>query len=148
MVVCENDKGVVHLWDPSWEKPKIVDFKEEIPGGKILGKSVVRWFEFERPCVFFSDEQDCLVACLDEGVDGVVPWDEGSGNGISGYGDREESPLQLVPAEKGGKGGKGGKLRIEDLITDKEGSFGDMGMNMSGGSEEVDDTFQFRRFVD
>jgi WD40 repeat protein len=142
MISCENERGMVHLWDPSWEGPRIVDFRKEIPGGKILGKSVVRWLEFERPAVFFSDEQDCLFGCVtdEEDGEGGVPWSEAEIGGDV-YGRREESPLLLVPAEKAGKE----KVRIEDLIEDE--SEGDM-MGMSGGSEEVEDTFQFRRFVD
>jgi len=49
----------------------------------------------------------------------------------------EESPLNLIPADK-----KQGRVTIEDLMED-EGITG-----MSGGSDEMEDTFRFRKFVE
>ncbi|KUJ13075.1 uncharacterized protein LY89DRAFT_737971 [Mollisia scopiformis] len=141
MIRCEGDRGLVHLWDPSWESPKVIDFAKQIPGGKLLGKTAVRWLNASQPAIFFSDSQDCILASLSED-ESEVPWRDAEVRGFDIYGQREESPLQLVPADE--KGGKG-KVSIADLI-DEESEEG--GMMMSGGSDEVDDTFQFRKFVD
>jgi len=73
LIRCEGDesRGLVHLWDPSWDRPKIIDFASRLPGGKIIGgkiigKTVGRWLNTETttPMVFFSDSQDCILASV------------------------------------------------------------------------------------
>jgi hypothetical protein len=141
MIRCEGDenRGLVHLWDPSWESPKILDFNNQIPGGKVLGKTIVRWLDIDNqhPVLFFSDSQDCLLASLSGPEDGNLPWDEIKPE-YDIYGQREESPLNLVPASKNEEH----KRSDDDEILDK--SFA----SMSGGSDEMEDTFQFRKFVE
>lgn len=140
MIRCEGDetRGLVYLWDPSWETPKAIDFAREIPGNKVLGKTVVRWLNVasEQAALLFSDSQDCILASVSD-CDEEVPWCEAGLRGFDIYGQREESPLNLVPADE-----KGGRVTVESLMDDSEGLTG-----MSGGSEEVDDTFRFRKFV-
>lgn len=144
MIRCEGDeaRGLVHLWDPSWESPKIIDFAKQIPGGKLLGKTIVRWLnvESDHPAIFFSDSQDCLLAALSEEQDGDVPWQNAEVRSFDIYGQREESPLNLVPANEKHTHGK---VSIADLMENDDGMMG-----MSGESDEVDDTFQFRKFVE
>ena len=144
MIRCEGDeaRGLVHLWDPSWESPKIIDFAKQIPGGKILGKTTVRWLNVDssHPAIFFSDSQDCILASLSEESDGDVPWQDAELRSFDIYGQREESPLNLVPANEKHTNGK---ISIADLIEDDDGMMG-----MSGGSDEVEDTFHFRKFVE
>ncbi|TVY45803.1 WD repeat-containing protein [Lachnellula occidentalis] len=141
MIRCEGEKtrGLVHLWDPSWEKPKVVDFASEIPGGKVIGKTIVRWLnvDSEHAAMLFSDTQDCMLASVSETDDGDVPWQDAGTRGFDIYGQREESPLNLVRADEKRRRGK----TIESLMEEEEIT------SMSGGSDEVDDTFQFRKFV-
>jgi hypothetical protein len=141
MIRCEGEetRGLVHLWDPSWEKPKVIDFAVQIPGGKVLGKTIARWLnvESEHPAMLFSDTQDCILASVSETDDGDVPWQDADIRGFDIYGQRE-SPLNLVPADEKRHRGK----TIESLIED-EGI-----TRMSGGSDEVEDTFRFRKFVE
>lgn len=141
MIRCEGEdsRGLVHIWEPTWDEPKIIDFAGQLPGGKVLGKTICRWLNADSasPAIFFSDSQDCILASIPESDDAVVPWQEAEARSFDIYGQREESPLNLVPAEE-----KRGRVTISDLIED-DGMTG-----MSGESDEVDDTFQFRKFVE
>lgn len=142
MIRCEGDesRGLVHLWDPSWQEPKIIDFAAQIPGGKILGKTIARWLNVDSryPALFFSDSQDCLLASISEhDTKEEVPWMDAEVREYDIYGNQEESPLNLVPADE--------KIRFRRMAVDvmDEGVTG-----MSGGSEEVDDTFRFKKFIE
>jgi hypothetical protein len=140
MIRCEGDenRGLVHIWEPSWETPKVLDFNTQIPGGKVLGKTVVRWLniDYPHPVLFFSDSQDCMLASLSRPEDGDLPWDVSQPE-YDIYDQREESPLNLVPSNRIQQH----KRSSIDEMTDN--SF----TSMSGGSEEMEDTFQFRKFV-
>lgn len=140
MIRCEGDenKGRAHLWDPSWEIPKIINFAMQLPQDKIIGKSIVRWLDVESifPSIFFSDSQDCILASLSnpEATDNV-PWHESEAMEVNIYGERAESPLNLVQAEE-----KRPFRRVKsDALSADENSF----VNVSEGSEELDDTFHF-----
>jgi hypothetical protein len=144
-VRCESDESrpLVHLWDPSWSSPKIIDFAPQILGGKVIGKTIARWLNIDStsPAIYFSDSQDCILCSLvDEKGEGerdeTLPWKDAGVRGFDIYGQQEESPLALVPANE-----KFGRVRME--LDDDEGITG-----MSGGSEEVEDTFKFRKFVE
>jgi hypothetical protein len=145
MVRCEGEesKGLVHLWEPTWESPKILDFGTQLPEGKIIGKSVVRWLNLDAniPAVFFSDTQDCILASLSGPEDGDLPWQDAVVRGVDIYGQREESPLNLVPADdrmfRNNKRGIGEFMDEEATVT-----------GMSGNTDEVDDTFRFKKFVE
>ncbi|TAQ89753.1 hypothetical protein B7494_g1929 [Chlorociboria aeruginascens] len=144
MIRCEGEesKGIAQLWNPSWEKPKIIDFASQIPGNKIIGKSIVRWLNVESlsPALFFSDSHDCILASVSAAEDGDVPWQDYVARGFDIYGQREESPLNLVAADEGenreevhGLSDGAGGWRISDEVdTD----------------DEIDDTFRFRKFVE
>jgi hypothetical protein len=145
MIRCEGDesRGLAHLWEPSWQAPKIVSFASQIPGGKILGRTIARWLNIDSqyPAIFFSDSQDCLLASLSEqNAEGEVPWMDAVIKEFDIYGNQEESPLNLVPADE--------KVRFRRMTVDAvdEGITGITGM--SGGSEDVDDTFRFKKFVE
>lgn len=141
MIHCEgdNNRSLVHLWDPSWPAPRIENFASQMIGGKVLGKTTIRWLvtESRNPAIFFSDLQDCILACLadetSEDVDDLMlPWKESPTiyNSLS----FEESPLNLVPAHNRYSGFQ---------------STNDSGdsSRMSAGSEDVDDTFSFKKMV-
>ncbi len=140
MIRCEGDesRGLVHIWEPSWDLPRIINFAAQLPGGKLIGKTICRWLNVESasPAIFFSDSQDCILVSIPEADDEEVPWQEAESRGFDIYGQREESPLNLVPVDE-----KRGRVTIADLIEDDEGETG-----MSGGSDEVEDTFRFRKF--
>ncbi|KAK0100475.1 hypothetical protein ONS95_008425 [Cadophora gregata] len=141
MIRCEGDesRGLVHIWEPSWDRPRIVDFQSQIPGGKLLGRTICRWLNVNSPspAIFFSDSQDYILASIPSSDDDEVPWQEAELQGSEAYGQREESPLNLIPADE-----KRGHVTIEDLMEDE-------GITaMSGGSDEMEDTFRFRKFVE
>lgn len=140
LVRCEGDesRSLVHLWDPAWDTPKIIDFSKRLPGRKPLGKTVGRWLDVEdvNPTIFWSDSQDCILACI-TGPEDSVPWQEAESRALDIYGQLEESPLILVPANEKRLYG-----RVSSIMDD-EGS-----TQLSGGSDEVDDTFRFRKFVE
>lgn len=140
MIRCEGEenKGRAQLWDPSWETPKIVNFGLQLPQGKIIGKSIVKWLNVESmfPSIFFSDSQDCILASLSnpEATENV-PWHEAETEGVNIYGEKEESPLNLVQPEE-----KRRFRRVKvDHLSDDENPY----MDMSEASEELDDTFHF-----
>jgi hypothetical protein len=144
MIRCEGDesKGLVHLWDPSWESPKILDFGSQVPDGKIIGKSISRWLNIDSAsaALFFRDSQDCILASVSEPEDdGDLPWQDALARGFDIYGQREESPLKLVAADEKRPYSR---VKIDALMGED-----DAMTRMSGGSEEVDDTFRFRKFV-
>ena len=140
MIRCEGEesRGLVHLWDPSWGTPKIIDFAAQIPGGKVIGKTIGRWLNSPSasPAIFFSDSQDCILASIPGSEEEEVPWQDAEVRGFDIYGQQEESPLNLVPADE-----KRVYSRVSELLDD--------GMTgMSGGTDEVEDTFRFRKFVE
>lgn len=142
MIRCEGEenKGRVQLWDPSWEAPRIINFGTRLPEGKIIGKSIIRWLNIASafPSIFFSDSQDCILMSLSEPEDTEkVPWHDSEVRGVDIYGQTEESPLNLVGVE-----GKRPFRRVNtDVSTDNDNLY----MDMSEGSEELDDTFHFRK---
>lgn len=139
LVRCEGEgsRGLVHIWDPSWRSPKIIDFVSQIPGGKVIGKTVGRWLNVESgaPAIFFSDSQDCILASTADDEE-ALPWQDAEARGFDIYGQQEESPLSLVAADEKRPYG-----RIGTLVEDE-------GMTRMSGGSEVDDTFRFRKFVE
>ncbi|ESZ97634.1 hypothetical protein SBOR_1978 [Sclerotinia borealis F-4128] len=142
MIRCEGEenKGRVQLWDPSWEAPRIINFGMRLPEGKIIGKSIIRWLNVASifPSIFFSDSQDCIFLSLSKPEDTeLVPWHDSEANGVDIYGHTEESPLNLVGVE----GMRPFRHVNVDVVADNDNSY----TNMSEGSEELDDTFHFRK---
>ncbi|CAG8950574.1 hypothetical protein HYFRA_00002783 [Hymenoscyphus fraxineus] len=140
MIRCEESRGIAHLWDPSWEKPRIINFAQQVPGGKVIGKTVAKWLNSDcsGPALLFSDTQDCLLASLSEEGDGDIPWQDSEGQGVDIYGQRMESSFNLGSmTEKKSSKGTMEALQDEDSFT-----------RMSSGSEEIDDTFNFRRGIE
>jgi hypothetical protein len=134
----DESRGLVHLWDPGWDTPKIINFAAQIPGGKVIGKTIARWLNAgsSSPAIFFSDSQDCILASIPSNDDEEVPWQDAEVRGFDIYGQQEESPLNLVPMDE-----KRLYSRVDELMDD--------GMTgMSGGTDEVEDTFRFRKFVE
>ncbi|RDL39390.1 WD40-containing protein [Venustampulla echinocandica] len=143
MIRCENEdsRGLVHLWDPSWENPEIIDFAAQMGGNKVLGKTIARWLNTQSasPAMLFSDLHDYLLASISGSDDDDLPWQDGPTREFDIYGQRQESPLNLVPVnEKRGSH----KISVDALMED------DGFTKMSSGSDEVEDTFQFRKFVE
>jgi hypothetical protein len=149
LIRCEGEesRGLVHLWDPSWETPKIVDFATLVPGGKVIGRTVGRWLNTpshssasipssSAPSIFFSDSQDYMLASLGDGDEEVL-WQEEAIRAVDIYGRREESPLNLIPADE---------MEMQ-LGTNLGGDLEADGTDFSGGSGEVDDTFRFKKPV-
>ncbi|KAH8815661.1 hypothetical protein F5884DRAFT_852127 [Xylogone sp. PMI_703] len=149
MIRCEGEErnGLVYLWDPSWEGPKIVNFEMQIPGGKLIGKSVIRWLNvnFIHPAIFFSDSQDCILTSVSRPEDTEnVPWQDAPSKPFDIYDDRPESPLVLVPAEEKRPFRR---VNVDNTYAEDEDSFAGLSVD-SDDADEVDDTFQFRKFVE
>lgn len=130
---CEGDdsKGLAYLWEPSWEIPKIVDFGTQLPEGKIIGKSMIRWLNPTAPALFFSDSQDCILASISEsGEDVELPWKEAEVKAVDIYGQLEDSSLSLVPSER--------SMSARQLM-DAEPTITTFGVG------DMDDTFHFKK---
>ncbi|KAF7934306.1 uncharacterized protein EAE97_008666 [Botrytis byssoidea] len=142
MVRCEGEdnKGRIQLWDPSWEAPRIVNFGMQMSEGKIIGKSIIKWLNVASvsPSIFFSDSQDCILLSLSKLEDTeMVPWHESEARGVDIYGQTQESPLNLVEGD--------GKRHFKRVNADDTADNDNTYMDMSDGSEELDDTFYFRK---
>lgn len=164
MVRCEGEegRGLVYIWDG--EEVVVVDFESVVPGGRVLGRTVGRWLGgntntynndkwngygsrdgngdgnergSKTPSIFFSDTQDYILASLSTNPSSPLPWASSSDRAVDIYGQREESPLNLVAADEKRV------WRKVDVMEDEGRGDG----RLSGGSEEVDDTFRFKRFV-
>jgi hypothetical protein len=144
MIRCEGEesKGLAHLWEPSWDGPRIVDFGSQVPEGKIIGKSIARWLNCSQsvPAIFFSDSQDCILASVSESEEDDLLWQDAGARGFDIYGQREESPLNLVAADEKTTYAK---AHIEAFMNEEPTITG-----MTSGTDEVDDTFRFKKFVD
>lgn len=141
LIRCEGDdcKGIAYLWEPSYEVPKIVDFSTQLPEGKMIGKTIIRWLATENdgvPAVFFSDTQDAILGAVTDDTDDDVPWNEAKAKAVDIYGQQEESPLNILDAPYEG-----------DSVRGEEDDRGDEPtMDFSeGDSGEMDDTFQFKK---
>lgn len=146
MIRCEGDenRGVAHIWEARWESPKVIDFNTCIPGGQILGKAVIRWLDMDspQPVMFFSDSEDFMLASLSGPQDGALPWEETQAEdetNVDMHGEREESPLDLVPSPI--KSLNNSKSSIDETT-------GNSFSAMSAGSGDLEDTFQFKKFVE
>ncbi|APA10529.1 hypothetical protein sscle_06g052990 [Sclerotinia sclerotiorum 1980 UF-70] len=142
LIRCEGEenKGRVQLFDPSWITPRIISFGAQLPEGKIIGKSIIRWLNVVSalPCIFFSDSQDCILMSLSQANDAeMVPWHASEAREVDIYGQTKESPLNLGGVEGNRPFGRSNT----DSIADKDNSY----LEMSEGSEELDDTFHFRK---
>lgn len=139
MIRCEgdNNKGLVYIWEPSWEEPRIVDFGTQIAGNQIIGRSIARWLDSEHtvPAIFFTDTQDCILAALTESEDDLVPWQGAVALGTDLYGSRAESTLEFVEPPQEDVGG------VEESMLDEgetwNGDFDDT-------VDDIDDTFHFK----
>jgi hypothetical protein len=142
LVRCEGDesKGLIHFWDPSWEIPKIIDLASQLPCGKAIGKTVVRWLGTDgtAPAIFFSDSQDYILASISELDEGELPWHDAEARAFDIYGQQEESPLNFAAADS--KRGHG-KVTVAALMEQDDLT------GMGSGNGGVEDTFQFRRGV-
>ncbi len=143
MIRCEGHdaRGLVHIWEPSWERPRIIDFGAYIPGGKIIGKTIVRWLNVDSafPAMFFSDSKDYLLCSLSTEEDGDLPWQAAESKGVSIHSEGGESPLELIPTPEKRQFRK---VAVEETIEDYKIE------DMSSGSEEMDDTFLFKKIVE
>lgn len=107
LIRCESDdtKGVAYIWEPTFGTPRIVDFSAQLPEGRTLGRTVIRWLptpsssdieeEGQVPALFFADTQDTILASLSEN-ENEVPWNEAKEKAVDIYGQTEESPLNIV----------------------------------------------------
>lgn len=151
LIRCENDdtKGIAYLWEPSYETPKIIDFSTQLPDGRVMGKTVIRWLrtppseddqeESQTAALFFADTQDTLLASLSEN-DEDVPWNEAKAKAMNIYGQAEESPLNIVDMPYHENAGS-------ELPSPEEAGNGTI---LTLGEEDMtegdmDDTFEFKK---
>lgn len=103
LVRCEGDlySGIVFVWDPLSEGPRTVDFSEHLPEFKPSNRSQAAWLGCDAsksPSIFFSDGWNYMFASLAESDQESPPWQDRREVGWNSEVRREESPLELVPA--------------------------------------------------
>lgn len=133
-IKCEGDQynGLVFVWDPLSEGPRSLEFARHLPGGKAGAKQRSLWLgsnESGPPSVFFSDTHNYVLASLGDADQTPPPWGDhefpGQCSLVDGGFDREESPLNLVPAPDA-------RPEVPDLEGD-------------GDNSELEDTFVYKR---
>ncbi|KAK5664163.1 hypothetical protein OQA88_378 [Cercophora sp. LCS_1] len=109
LIRCDGDQynGNMFVWDPLSEGPRSVDFAQHLPGAKAVGRLRASWLALDTsspPSLFLSDAQNYLLASVAE-LDQTPPWGDHGSPEIPSVArvarEREESPLELVPAEEG-----------------------------------------------
>lgn len=142
LIRCDGEasRSLVHLWDPAWTAPRVVDFATQMIGGKVLGKTMARWLnvQSQSPAIYFSDVQDFVLASwadenVEDGQEVVLPWTSHKMSAYDAFDQQEESPLQLIPAN----------ARDSSFVS--EGNTTRLHMSV-GSHEDVDDTFSFRKY--
>jgi len=108
LIKCEGDQysGLVFVWDPLSEGPRSVDFGQYLPGAKTVGKWRASWLGIDEASpvsLFLSDAQNYMLASLADPDQGLLPWSGHSNAGHTERTSRDESPLELVPAEEEGE---------------------------------------------
>ncbi|KAF6827019.1 WD40 domain-containing protein [Colletotrichum musicola] len=125
MVACEGEKhdGLVFVWDPLSDGPKVVDFAGQLPDAKIFGKPKASWIDWsgESAVLLLGDTKHCLMASLAESEDSGAPWQDAQRNDLTMTTGKDETQLDAALLDE----------FDEDLST----------LDMS----EVDDTFSFKR---
>lgn len=105
LVRCEGDQysGIVFVWDPLSEGPRSVDFARYLPGGRTIGKWRASWLGLDESApisLFLSDAQNYMLASLPDHDHQLLPWSGHPSTGQTERTSREESPLELVPADE------------------------------------------------
>jgi hypothetical protein len=103
LISCEGDlyNGTVFVWDPLSEGPRTIDFLSQLPDRKVVDKPRATWLHihgFETAAIFFSDGQNYVLASVAESDQEQPYWQDQRGAPLQ----REESPLELVPAVDAG----------------------------------------------
>ncbi|KAK1751870.1 hypothetical protein QBC47DRAFT_78049 [Echria macrotheca] len=127
LVRCDGDdyKGIVFVWDPLSEGPQSVDFGQQLPGKNTVGRTRALWLSTDAsspPSLFLSDAQNYVLASLVELDQGSPPWGDHGSPGITidtGAFQRDESPLELVPAVDAHSGGGDDSSELEDTFIHK-----------------------------
>lgn len=125
MIACEGEKhdGLVFVWDPLSDGPKVVDFARQLPDAKLFGKPKASWIDWsgESAVLLLGDTKHCLMASLAESEDSGAPWQDAQRNDLTMTTGKDETQLEAALLDE----------FDEDLST----------LDMS----EVDDTFSFKR---
>jgi len=128
LVSCAGSQhhGSAFVWDPLSEGPWSVDFAQQCPGSKATGKTRCRWLRTgdQSPTVFYSDDQDCLLALLGGAEEHAPRWLDVDQQR------REESPLELVPAA----------TAAASFLEERDANDDD-----DDDEYEMDDTFHYKR---
>ncbi|KAJ2894158.1 WD40 domain-containing protein [Zalerion maritima] len=146
---CDGDSygGILFVWDPLWQGPRAVNFVDRLAEQRVVGRSRWSWLDVQADsaALFFADSKEAMFASIAESDEELLPWEsheqgqqqqhEREANSFSGSsGHREESPLELIPAED--VQGEG-----YNLVTDEEEEVAVVDIT------ELDDTFRFKKFV-
>ncbi|KAM7193597.1 WD40 repeat-like protein [Rhypophila sp. PSN 637] len=105
LIRCEGDQysRIVFVWDPLSEGPRSVDFAQYLPGGKTVGRWRASWLGLDEAnpiSLILSDSQNCMLASLPDHDQVLLPWSGHPNTGNAERTTREESPLELVPADE------------------------------------------------
>ncbi|KAI1393698.1 uncharacterized protein F4822DRAFT_424161 [Hypoxylon trugodes] len=132
LVRCEggNYASLVFAWDPLSHGPHSIDMAHRFPG-TVSGKTHATWLKAttESAAFFFTDNATCMVASLADSDGEILPWQDESAppSPVS-----NESNIDMRPSRHASLSDFGDSIAI-DVDDDYTG--------------ELDDTFEFRKFV-
>lgn len=98
LITCQDEafRGVSYIWDPLSAGPRYLSIGEQLPEGKVQGKTQALWVEWpqEAPVIFLSDASRYLVALANESLPYPEMWPlNDQGSSLQGFLSREDTPL-------------------------------------------------------
>lgn len=78
LINCQDEafRGLSYVWDPLSDGPRYLSLKEQLPEGKIQGKTQALWVKWpqESPVVFLSDANHYLLAVVSDSLSYPERW--------------------------------------------------------------------------
>ncbi|KAK6079964.1 WD40 domain-containing protein [Seiridium cupressi] len=126
LVECEGQDhvGVAFAWDPLSEGPRTVDFKAQLPQGKVCGRCSTHWLRNQQgpASLFFTDSKSYALATVVDVDQDELPWIVRQPTSSASLRRAAHSPLASAKESDG-----------DDS-------------DMDGDASRLDDTFQFKKF--
>lgn len=132
LIRCEGSSygSLVFIWDPLSHGPLSIDMGHEIPGA-VGGKTHATWLKTttESAAIFFTNTTTCMITSLAESDEEPLPWRDGPAT-THPINHEDDAAMQ--------------SSGLASPIEDAENSFD---LDSDDDTGELDDTFQFKKFI-